>query len=58
MTADRRRQVAEEVRAAFGVSQRRAHPRYGYRRVWALLAREGWGVNKKAIHRLGRLAGL
>jgi putative transposase len=23
------------------------NPRYGYRRVWALLRREGWPVNKK-----------
>lgn len=28
------------------------HPRYGYRRVWALLRREGWGVNRKRVHRL------
>jgi putative transposase len=26
-----------------------AHPRYGYRRIWALLNREGWVVNKKAV---------
>jgi putative transposase len=25
----------------------RESPRYGYRRVWALLRREGWHVNKK-----------
>ncbi|MDE2506178.1 MAG: transposase [Planctomycetota bacterium] len=29
-----------------------AHPRYGYRRIWALLAREGWSVNITAVHRL------
>jgi transposase InsO family protein len=34
------------------------HPRYGYRRIWALLRREGWSVNKKAVHRLWRLSGL
>ena len=28
------------------------HPRYGYRRVWALLRREGWEVNKKRVQRL------
>ena len=33
-------------------------PRYGYRRIWALLAREGWTVNKKAVHRLWRDLGL
>jgi putative transposase len=34
------------------------HPRYGYRRIWALLRREGWSVNVKAVHRLWRLSGL
>jgi len=34
------------------------HPRYGYRRIWALLDREGWSVNKKAVHRRWRLSGL
>ena len=28
------------------------NPRYGYRRIWALLKREGWPVNKKRVHRL------
>lgn len=36
----------------------RAHPRYGYRRVWALLRRAGWQVNKKRVHRLWRACGL
>jgi HTH-like domain len=34
-----------------------AHPRYGYRRVWALLRSEGWSVNRKRIERLWRLEG-
>jgi putative transposase len=34
------------------------NPRYGYRRVWALLGREGWAVNKKRVQRLWREAGL
>lgn len=34
-----------------------AHPRYGYRRVWALLKAEGWRVNRKRIERLWRLEG-
>jgi transposase InsO family protein len=34
------------------------NPRYGYRRVWALLRREGFHVNKKRVHRLWREAGL
>jgi putative transposase len=36
----------------------RQHPRYGYRRIWALLRREGWRVNRKRIHRLWRQQGL
>src|SRR5829696_10312039 len=34
------------------------NPRYGYRRVWALLRKEGFHVNKKRVHRLWREAGL
>jgi transposase InsO family protein len=30
------------------------HPRYGYRRIWALLRQEGWLVNRKRIERLWR----
>ncbi len=36
----------------------RENPRYGYRRVWALLRREGWAVNKKRVQRLWREADL
>jgi putative transposase len=36
----------------------RENPRYGYRRVWAMLRREGWRVNKKRVHRLWRVEGL
>jgi transposase InsO family protein len=36
----------------------RENPRYGYRRVWALLRREGWAVNRKRVQRLWREAGL
>jgi putative transposase len=35
-----------------------AHPRFGYRRIRALLDREGWAVNKKAVRRLDRELGL
>ena len=35
-----------------------AHPRFGYRRIWALLDREGWSVNVKAVRRLWRVSGL
>jgi putative transposase len=34
-----------------------AQPRYGYRRIWALLRSEGWRVNRKRIMRLWRLEG-
>jgi putative transposase len=36
----------------------RENPRYGYRRVWALLRREGWHVNAERIYRLWREEGL
>ncbi len=43
------------------VSERRGpvrrHPRYGYRRVWALLRQDGWTVNRKRGHRLWRREG-
>jgi putative transposase len=35
----------------------RAHPRYGYRRMWAMLRAEGWRVNRKRIYRLWRREG-
>jgi transposase InsO family protein len=34
------------------------HPRYGYRRVAALLRLEGWPVNRKRVYRLWRVEGL
>ena len=34
------------------------HPRYGYRRIWALLRREGWRINRKRVYRLWRRQGL
>jgi putative transposase len=34
------------------------HPRYGYRRIWALLRRRHQRVNKKRVHRLWRRAKL
>jgi putative transposase len=36
----------------------RERPRFGYRRIWALLRREGWKVNRKRVHRLWRQEGL
>lgn len=37
--------------------QVRRHPRYGYRRIWALLRMEGWKVNRKRVYRLWRKEG-
>jgi transposase InsO family protein len=36
----------------------RKHPRWGYRRVHAVLDRDGWEVNLKRVHRLWRELGL
>jgi putative transposase len=36
----------------------RRHPRYGYRRVHALLTRRGWSVNLKRVRRLWNELGL
>jgi putative transposase len=30
----------------------RDHPRFGYRRIWALLRGDGWRINRKRVHRL------
>ncbi len=35
-----------------------SRPRYGYRRLWVLLRREGWPVNHKRVLRLYRVEGL
>ena len=35
-----------------------ARPRFGYLRIWVLLCREGWRVNRKRVRRLYRLDGL
>jgi putative transposase len=36
----------------------RRHPRYGYRRIHAILCREGWACNRKRVQRLWRDEGL
>ncbi len=35
-----------------------AHPRYGYRRVWAVVRADGSAVNVKRVYRIWRAAGL
>ena len=47
----------QELREAL-VALARQKPRYGYRRLWAILERRGWKVNVKRIYRLYREAGL
>jgi len=53
--AKRRRNEPEVVRRMHELV--RAHPRYGYRRIWALLRSDGWRVNRKRIWRLWRKEG-
>ncbi len=36
----------------------RGHPRWGYRKAWALLREEGWTVNRKQVQQLWREEGL
>ena len=35
----------------------RKHPRFGYRRIWALLRADGWRINLKRVHRLWKREG-
>jgi transposase InsO family protein len=49
---EEKRLVAEMMRLAG------EHPRWGHRRIGALLRREGWRVNRKRVQRLWRAAGL
>src|SRR5215203_3353862 len=46
--AEREHQLVERM-----IEFAQENPRYGYRRVWALLRREGWPVNKKRRLLLG-----
>jgi putative transposase len=58
-SATQRRLVPEEalVRQRFQLLARR-NPRYGYRRIHAILRREGWLCNRKRVQRLWRDEGL
>jgi transposase InsO family protein len=55
----RRRLVPDELllRERLQLLARR-HPRYGYRRIHAILRREGWVCNRKRVQRLWRDEGL
>lgn len=49
----RRNPAADEPRLVREIKRlARRHPRFGYRRVHALLVRQGWTVNIKRVHRL------
>ena len=51
--SDRQQQLISRMHA---LSE--AHPRYGYRRITALLRQEGWQTGKRQVQRLRRLEGL
>jgi putative transposase len=53
VVSDRRSALARRIEALSGI-----HPRFGYRRIWVMLDREGWSVNKKAARRHWRQLGL
>jgi putative transposase len=53
-----RRKEEEEALTRRMLELVRQHPRFGYRRIWALLRREGWRVNRKRVYRLWRKEGL
>jgi putative transposase len=50
---DGRTALARRIEELAGI-----HPRYGYRRIWVMLDREGWSVNKKTVRRHWRQLGL
>ena len=52
----RRTDEAELTKRIAKLAER--HPRYGVRRIAALLRRDGWRVNRKRVHRLWRSLGL
>jgi putative transposase len=53
VVSDERTALARRIEVLAGL-----HPRYGYRRIWALLDREGWSVIKKTVRRHWRRLGL
>ena len=53
VVGDERAALARRIEALSGI-----HPRFGYRRIWAMLGREGWSVNKKTVRRHWRRLGL
>ena len=53
VVSDERSALARRIEVLSGL-----HPRFGYRRIWVMLDREGWSVNKKTVRRHWRQLGL
>ena len=53
VVSGKRSALARRIEALSGI-----HPRFGYRRIWVMLDREGWSVNKKTVRRHWRQLGL
>jgi len=53
VVSDERSALTRRIEALSGI-----HPRFGYRRIWVMLDREGWSVNKKTVRRHWRRLGL
>jgi putative transposase len=51
--SDERAALARRIEALSGI-----HPRFGYRRIWVMLDREGWSVDKETVRRHWRQLGL
>jgi len=60
-TIRRRRPISEDPALRARVQERADHPRhrtFGYRRIWALLRREGLQINQKTVRRVMKDLGL
>ncbi|MGO8688509.1 MAG: IS3 family transposase, partial [Thermoguttaceae bacterium] len=53
MESEEEKRLIAEMLALVG-----RHPRFGYRRIWALLRQSGWRVNRKRVYRLWVQEGL
>ena len=53
VVSDERSALARRIEALSAI-----HPRFGYRRIWVMLDREGWSVNKETVRRHWRQLGL
>src|SRR4051812_4113340 len=53
VVSDERSALARRIEVLSGL-----HPRFGYRRIWVMLDREGWSGNEKTVRRHWRELGL